>query len=86
MGAVCFLTNGSEPHNSSFSLRKEYIGYRGSLFTQGGLLSAQIESSYILNPALQIIKAAFLPADYSEFLTFCSWDWHLYGATVIACH
>jgi len=69
-----FSCQRAEPHNSSFSLRKEYIGYRDSLFTQGGLHSAQMERSCILNPARQIIKAAFLPVNSLEFLVFCSGD------------
>lgn len=86
MGAVCFLANDAEPRNSSFSLRKEHIGYRDCLFTQGGLHCAQMEHSYIMNPAKEIIKADFFPVNYLEFLTFCSWDWHRYRATVLACH
>lgn len=68
-GALRFLANGAEPHNSSFSLSKEHIGCRDSLCTQQGLHHTQMECSYISNPARQIIKAGFLPIVQS-FLPF----------------
>lgn len=34
----------------------------------------------------RLLRPAFLPVNYLEFLTFYSWDWRRYGATVIACH
>lgn len=86
MGAVFFLASGAEPRNSSFSLRKEHINYRDPRFVWGELRGAQLELGCVLKIARQIIQAAFLPINYLEFLTFCSWDWYQYGTTVRASH